>query len=141
MELPAVPVEVILEIHSLVIREVNDHTFTMTVDTDFTTLWEDSRIISLANESKLIQVTLWATFEFGGLFEPLCLVLSLASSLPSLANEEPASSAHARAHALTAMFCKRDCRNSGAKNISASFMLGKSFTYAKTNPIFPAFPA
>ena len=48
-----------MEIHQLLIREVDDDKFTMTIDLDFSTLWKDTRIISLANETKVVQVLLF----------------------------------------------------------------------------------
>ena len=59
LEQPTRPVEVILEIHQLLIREVDDDKFTMTIDLDFSTLWKDTRIISLANETKVVQVLIF----------------------------------------------------------------------------------
>ena len=56
LEQPTRPVEVILDIHQLLIREVDDDKFTMTIDLDLSTLWKDTRIISLANETKVVQV-------------------------------------------------------------------------------------
>ena len=50
------PVQVNLDIHELIIREVNDDKFTMTVDLDFSALWQEPRLIALGNQSKLVQV-------------------------------------------------------------------------------------
>ena len=50
------PVQVNLDIHELIIREVNDDKFTMTVDLDFSALWQEPRLIALGNQSKLFQV-------------------------------------------------------------------------------------
>lgn len=50
------PVQVNLDIHELIIREVNDDKFTMTVDLDFSALWHEPRLIALGNQSKLVQV-------------------------------------------------------------------------------------
>ena len=63
LEQPTRPVEVILEIHQLLIREVDDDKFTMTIDLDFSTLWKDTRIISLANETKVVQVLIFMSYS------------------------------------------------------------------------------